>query len=284
MPGSADILVAIVDDDRAVLDLETYFALGSPTASGSRFTGGRFERLGGGGGHAQTKDRFVADDLIAVTLLSVQVPPPIAIQILEGDLGRDLSAQLRLISTDIAIGAEGADRLLDNGGPANKAWGLLKACDGVGWVTAGKLLARKRPKLIPVYDHVVQCVRRSPDSFWLWLHRHLADEETGLRAALHRLRRRANVPADISDLRILDVAVWMRHRNDHVPWGVRRRRARIAAARCSRRVSQASTGQESPGNRSKPRFRSRSEARSSPLKILTEGTSPGCRIAEPVAA
>jgi hypothetical protein len=28
-----------------------------------------------------------------------------------------------------------------------------------GWVTAGKLLARRRPHLVPVYDGVVKCGR-----------------------------------------------------------------------------------------------------------------------------
>ena len=33
---------------------------------------------------------------------------------------------------------------------------------GIGFVTAGKLMARKRPRLIPVYDDVVKCALDEP--------------------------------------------------------------------------------------------------------------------------
>ena len=59
--------------------------------------------------------------------------------------------------------------LVKNGRDADQAWRLLKAQDDVGWVTAGKLLARKRPRLIPVWDNVVRCALGRPANAWIWL-------------------------------------------------------------------------------------------------------------------
>ena len=59
----------------------------------------------------------------------------------------------------------------------------------MGWVTAGKLLARKRPRLIPVYDRVVRCALGRPAKPWRWLNDAFAlDAEAlpGRRAATGR--------------------------------------------------------------------------------------------------
>jgi hypothetical protein len=65
MPRRVDVLLAFINDNRATDDLDIYFALVPGKRSGSRFTGGRFERLGGA---------------------RVRVPAPIALEILECDL------------------------------------------------------------------------------------------------------------------------------------------------------------------------------------------------------
>jgi Family of unknown function (DUF6308) len=36
-----------------------------------------------------------------------------------------------------------AEELIKDGGPADSVWRLLESQDGVGWMTTGKLLARK---------------------------------------------------------------------------------------------------------------------------------------------
>ena len=84
---------------------------------------------------------------------------------------------------------------------------LCKGHDGIGWVTAGKVLARKRPHLIPVLDDVVMTNLHLPTTgAWKMLHDALADEQ--------RRRSIDNLLPDqlslfVPTLRILDVAVWM---------------------------------------------------------------------------
>jgi hypothetical protein len=145
------------------------------------------------------------------------VPIEVAIALLEGDLGSEIASELRQLPIDVDLSDDRAYDYVADGGPADRAWRLLKDCDQVGWVTAGKVLARKRPRLIPVYDNVVRCVYGSPRGFWLWLHGQLRADGAVLIDRLRELHRAADLPAAISPLRTLDVVVWMRHRRTHLP-------------------------------------------------------------------
>jgi hypothetical protein len=111
------------------------------------------------------------------------------------------------------VNAEAAD--LAEGSPSHTAWRVLRDQPGIGWVTAGKLLARKRPRLLPVYDQVVRCVLGRPKSFWLDLHGALRADNHALHRELTALRQSAGLPATVSALRVCDVVLWMHHRMDH---------------------------------------------------------------------
>jgi hypothetical protein len=208
-------LLAVIDDPRSVSDLRTYFGTGLPSGVLPSYTGGRFELLGGGGERHDVADRITADDLIAVQMLNVLVPGEVALDLLEGDFGRAVAAQLARIPSDITIAAPVAESLLADGGPADTAWRLLREPDGMGWVTTGKLLARKRPQLVPVYDRVVRCAFGHPLGAWLWLHGLFTTDGGALHTRLLSIRDAAGIPARVSALRVLDVIVWMRHRCDH---------------------------------------------------------------------
>lgn len=195
----------------ATRDLQTYFGLvGRPP-----FTGSRFEALAGGGDADPVRDRITAEDLIAVETLSVQVPIVVALDLLEGDLGDRISTNLKEIGTGVRIGTDDSRHLLRHGGPAEKAWKMLKSSDRVGWVIAGKLLARKRPSLIPVYDNVVRCAYGRPKHVWLELDDRFRDDAARLPHALMAAGQAAGIPAAVQPLRILDIVVWMRHRATH---------------------------------------------------------------------
>lgn len=200
-----EIIGRFLDDDPAALITE-YFAR---TASGDgwQFSGARFDTLGGGGDHPDSANRFTADDLVAVTLLSVDIDPHAAIWILE-DGENELSELLTQIPTHVDL--HDADQaLVDDGSPADRLWDQLEERPGIGWVTAGKLLARKRPQLVPVYDNVVRAAFENPDGFWLELHRALHSDPP-LVDRLQQTRQAAGVE-HISVLRTLDVVVWMRN-------------------------------------------------------------------------
>lgn len=204
-------LSVVLGAEGVVDDLRRYFGVCLPSGMAA-FTGSRFEHLAGGGDRPEVADRFAAEDLVAVQTLSVTVPASVALDLLEGRLGAQLSGLLHAIPWDIDMVDAEADVVAD-GSPADQAWHLL--CDqyGVDWVIAGKLLARKRPQLLPVYDKVVRCALGRPrPSFWLALHAALRADGYALHHQSLKLRQIAGVPETVSALRVCDVAVWIGHR------------------------------------------------------------------------
>lgn len=212
-PPLARRLSSLITSDQAVLNLQRYFGT-NLLHEAAPFTGSRFEHLAGGGDRQAVANVVTADDLIAVQTLSVRIPAQVALDLLEGDLGVRLSGLLSSVPFDIdMVEAETAD--LAEESSAHTAWRVLCDQPGVGWVTAGKLLARKRPRLLPVYDQVVRCVLGRPKSFWLDLHGALRTDNHALHRELTALRQSADVPATVSALRVCDVVLWMHHRTDH---------------------------------------------------------------------
>ncbi|MFG2064899.1 DUF6308 family protein [Micromonospora sp. NPDC048871] len=161
-------IMAVLDEECAVPHLRRYFA-NQPKP----FTGSQFEALGGGP-IALHRDVVTAEDLIAVQLLEVRVPPSVALNLLQGDLGQRISDELREIPISVDLADEGARKYIQVGGPADRAWHLLTGQPGVSKTIAGKVLARKRPRLIPIYDSVLACALHGRRGFWLWLHEPLS--------------------------------------------------------------------------------------------------------------
>lgn len=188
--------------DRAADLLACYYAK-PPHEKHGRYAGARFDQW-----HTQATandpDVFSADDLIAVSQLAVHVDPWAAQVLLLDDAAR-FTELLRDLGPDRDLVTEANPWSDDWAGW--QLWSALTALPGVGPTTASKLLARKRPKLRPIYDvHVAAALgtqRVWPDlrealQAYDWLHQHLLD-----------LRDRVGLPAEVSALRVLDVVVWM---------------------------------------------------------------------------
>jgi hypothetical protein len=176
------------------------------------YTGARFDRFCGGGDRPGTLSSFTADDLVAVSLLSVEIPGRAALEILE-NRARVLNSLLQQIPFDVSL-ADAEESLIRKESAAWKLWEELVEIHQVGWVTASKLLARKRPHLLPVYDNVVKdALRPGPEGFWKSLHEELRRDDHALVGRLEMIRSQSGIGDDISLLRVLDVAVWMGHRH-----------------------------------------------------------------------
>ncbi|MEV4712829.1 DUF6308 family protein [Micromonospora sp. NPDC049374] len=201
--------MGVLDAERATRDLRSYFA-----NQAKPFTGSQFEALGRGLA-AEHRDVVTAEDLIAVQLLEVRVPAAVALELLQGDLGQRISDELREIPIGLDLSDERARPYIQDGGPAERAWQLLTDRPGVHKTIAGKLLARKRPRLIPIYDSVLRCALRGRRGFWLWLHEQLRAEDLRLTRRLRELRVAADVPDHVSDIRVFDIVIWMRHEGEH---------------------------------------------------------------------
>ncbi len=208
-------IAMVVDDPEARDRLVEYFGSGTG-ADDVAWTGGWFERLGGGGDRADIANRFTAEDAVAVTMLGVDVPARVAVGLLEGPLGAALGELLERIPAGARIETATREDLAP-GSPADQAWHLLEGQTDVGWVRAGKMLARKRPHLVPVYDEVVRCWLRTPapGTFWESMRCELQRDDHRLTRKLEDLRRQARLPANVSAARVLDVLMWRQHEGDH---------------------------------------------------------------------
>ena len=87
-----------------------------------------------------------------------------------------------------------------------------------GSATASKLLARKRPRLCPVSNKVVIGAVGVPGWTWEALRTFLQDPAS--RAEIEALRPPS--AAVVSLLRILDVAIWIRHSHSRAASRIRR--------------------------------------------------------------
>lgn len=178
-------------------------------------TGSYFERFLDG----DHPYEFTANDFLAVSMLSVNVPAKAAIWMTND--GREKVAELLrgVGSFDLFIGDDRSD--LSPDGPAGQLWRLLRSrrwpegegASGLGRTILSKLLAAKRPHLIPVYDkHVGATLLEDQDQdIWeLWQQRFQGEAGRELQAAAESIRTDAGIPPDVSVLRILDISIWMR--------------------------------------------------------------------------
>nr|WP_221936634.1 DUF6308 family protein [Skermania sp. ID1734] len=194
--------------DEACSLFESYFSKDSQGAP--LFTGSVFERLED---DRKCPNEFTTSDFVAVSMLSVNVPAQAAIRLLGRD--RDECSQL---FAEIPMGVELADAddaLIGPDSAAAQLWKLLRFRGrsarkgaGLGQTTTSKLLARKRPHLLPVWDSVVIGVTGQPHKgSWHWLRDQLRADD---RALAHWVRNAAPPELnDISTLRLLDILLWM---------------------------------------------------------------------------
>ncbi|MEH0985334.1 DUF6308 family protein [Micromonospora sp. CPCC 205556] len=149
--------------------------------------------------------RFTADDLIAIKFLSVEAPKT-AVRALLRDRTDEFSRLLVELGPDRDLACE--QKPLDHGWLGWHLMRELRTIPGVGTTTASKLLARKRPRLRPIWDSVVAAVTDTVQEQWEPLREALCADDLALHHRLLRLRDRLGLPEAVSALRILDVIAW----------------------------------------------------------------------------
>ena len=142
---------------------------------------------------------------MAVTFLSVRVPP-VAVHVLLDERRSDFSELVEKIGPDHDLVDEAT---IPSDWPA---WALdkeLMCLPDVGPTIAGKLIARKHPRLVLVYDSVVSKVLGTKKSHWEPIRATLGENNDALHNRLLRLRKQAGLPDKVSVLGVLDVTAWM---------------------------------------------------------------------------
>lgn len=178
------------------------------------FTGAAFDTYG-----HNDPGRITADDLIAVTMLSIHIREqstsslrPSSILTLDSMTSR-INDLLSLIPADRelhTITPDEFDRWLGPKSPGDELYWLLRKGASIPRVAVYKLLARKRLALLPIRDTVVEkALGQKADPWWLpWWQTLAADPEVVSR--LSEIRKRADAE-HLSLLRVVDIAVWMNH-------------------------------------------------------------------------
>lgn len=205
-----------ISHEVAVGHLNKYFAVrpnGRPL-----YTGSRFETFAGGGDVVES-NRITPSDLIAVSMLSVHVPGQAALGIIE-KLDGEIEQLLKPLTADLRLEnltAEQFSKLLDDGSPADGIWKLLRQkADrwNIGPTTASKILARKRPHLVPIYDSVVAeqvGMRHSGGQWRIWWEAFQGDEGRRFAERLEAIRADSG-QFHLSLIRVIDIALWMEGR------------------------------------------------------------------------
>jgi hypothetical protein len=153
----------------------------------------------------------VAQDIITVSMLSVNVPARASLWLLEEGSTR-VAELLSAIPTGLAIWED--DAQISEGSPADTLWREVQACaPGMGPTLTSKLLAAKRPHLLPVLDSVVQKTLFTGSDvihdYWeLWREELRGPDGEVLRQAVEEVRSEADYDGQTSILRIIDIVVW----------------------------------------------------------------------------
>ncbi|GAB2722833.1 DUF6308 family protein [Arthrobacter bambusae] len=154
-------------------------------------------------------------DLVAVSLLTVTVTGKAAIGLRAARA--DITRLLVQIPDDVDLHNVLANRresIIGDGAPARDLWKILVAERGAKWdigpTTASKILARKRPRLLPIFDTVIRDVVGRDNTRDQWRNWHaLLTDGAGLPERLERIHKLSTVKQPLTHLRIMDVVLWM---------------------------------------------------------------------------
>lgn len=196
-------------EDQAVHQLERYYRVES------NFAGATFANLEPNDPH-----RITATDLLATTMLSVDIPP-VAVRRLTGEtsIAARATELLGMLEPQLDI-TDGEAHVV----AMSELYELVKSslhkvthATSNAWVTASKICARKRPHLFPVRDNDVMKVLGLKGSYpddWPVFSALMADEELTSRMDDLVAQVVTKQGVDVGDknmrLKHLDVLLWMR--------------------------------------------------------------------------
>lgn len=190
----------LVEGEDVVAAVRTYLH-GDAVRGVGPFTGGFFDDLGHRGEPDPAPDRLTAADLLALEMLDARLVPEQIPWLLEDP---HVGVLLARIPVDAVIWDDGAPVLTEPW----RLWDLLRDRHGLGDGTVSKLLARKRPHLIPVIDDVITDALRPTRSSgaWVWFGLRERLQDVTLRNRLSDIAVESGCEG-VALLRVLDVAI-----------------------------------------------------------------------------
>ncbi|ORI12673.1 DUF6308 family protein [Rhodococcus sp. 1168] len=193
-------------DEAAAIDILHEYFTHQVDKTGHIRTGARWDAWDPSGRRAADAYVFTTDDLLAVTLLSVQVPAQGA-WLLLGERRDEMAARLTDVGPDRDLAEEHVPMTAES--PAWQLENALREIHGIGRTIASKLIARKRPRLYPIYDEVVGRQLGTKSAHLEPIRLALRHDDGALHHRLLDLRDRASLDDSVPALRVLDVLAWM---------------------------------------------------------------------------
>ncbi|WP_305093355.1 DUF6308 family protein [Prescottella sp. R16] len=198
-------------DDAAVEVLRRYFT--EPLVkTGYLRSGARWDTWDSTGTRERDADVFTADDLVAVTMLAVEVSPDGA-QILLRERGDEFTQLLAAVGPDRDLVDEPHELTAES--PVCRLETALWTVPSIGRTVASKLIARKRPRLFPIYDRVIGEVLDTKQAHLEPVRQALRADDGKLHRRLVSLREQAGLDESVPALRILTVLAWMQLKSPH---------------------------------------------------------------------
>lgn len=193
------------NEDAAIALVNGYYAENDGRVS---YSGARFDVLDGGGDREEVRDHFTHADLLSTGLLSTPLERHSVLTMLGEHLPHLHARAQRLLEqlptrTDLKNADDSTLAVAD------ELRQTLLEMPGIGPVIASKLMARKRPRLIPIIDSVVTETLHHPgdNQFWARLREYLRTDD--LHERLLKIGDESAAPDGTSAIRIFDVIVWM---------------------------------------------------------------------------
>ena len=165
---------------------------------------------------------FTPWDILAVEALSVTVPTETARWLFKSNTKRDdhLAEALRSLVPGQDSLWTCDEELLSDGKPLSKLYSMLRAEEGLGYVTASKLMAAKFPSVIPIRDSKVETLLGLEKSreWWAPIRSLFVANGESLAERLDELKVPAEV-GNVTTLRRLDVILWMEAKARNIQTG-----------------------------------------------------------------
>lgn len=174
------------------------------------YAGAAFETIGHPWRVPATVDAITPADLLALGCLSSPVKKYTAAHLLDDSFQAQASALLAQIPADASIADPGAAAALADKSPASQLYSLIRGIGGMGKVRTSKLMARKRPGLIPIRDANVEEIldATADETWWLPYHAMVTEGEAPFIKQARRIHAALKLSALITPLRVVDVVLW----------------------------------------------------------------------------
>lgn len=136
-------------------------------------------------------------------------PPDAVRRLLFGDFAIRVNDLLSRIPERRPLWRIGVDELHDRNAAPAALWHALLELHNVGPTKVSKLMARKRPHLIPIFDSVIGARIAGVVDYWRVFHAFLSRDAN--RDSVEALRPAGTDDGTTPTLRLLNTAVWMRY-------------------------------------------------------------------------